>query len=111
MDKTAQSFTIESIMDNSNTENWTEAQWNKFHAWLKSMLTVNDELKVTFTKVDGTDRVMRCTLNPNYLPKVELVEGKKERKKPEDTLAVFDLDKNEWRSFKIRSVKEVRFML
>lgn len=78
------------------------------HAWLKSMLAVT-EATITFTKVDGTERVMKCTLESSKLPVVELKEGAKPRKQSDSTkaLRVFDLDKGEWRSFTIKNIKRV----
>ena len=89
---------------------------------LKKLLTEN-KCEVTFTKVDGTKRVMKCTLLPEVLkPYIEeaearkkemLAEGKEVRERPENpnVLSVIDLDKNAWRSFKldtILSVKEIK---
>lgn len=60
---------------------------------------------VTFTKADGTERVMRCTLNESYLP---LQEEKETKRKPNDEVVpVWDLDKNAWRSFRVDSVKSI----
>lgn len=65
--------------------------------------------QVNFMKKDGTFRSMNCTLESNLLPdptwsaitsKKKLVEDKGE---PE-SIAVFDLDKNEWRSFRFDSI-------
>lgn len=64
--------------------------------------------KVTFTKVDGTERVMRCTLKESYLPAVVKDETKKTRKQNDKTVAVWDLEKDAWRSFLINNVKEVK---
>ena len=50
---------------------------------------------------------MRCTLNPNDLPTQDITESKEPRKKSENTIAVYDLDAQAWRSFTIRSVKNV----
>ncbi len=65
------------------------------------------EVNVIFTKVDGTERTMRCTLVPAKLPVIveDPEKPKKERKQNPDVLPVFDLDKNEWRSFRWSSVK------
>lgn len=58
---------------------------------------------VTFEKKDGTERVMKCTLKDDALPPFETTWSKK---KPCDSvLSVWDLDKNEWRSFRLDSVK------
>ena len=60
-------------------------------------------LSVTFKKKDGTERIMKCTLLANVVP---VYEKKTERTKPENenTLAVWDLDKDAFRSFKLESV-------
>jgi hypothetical protein len=78
------------------------------HKWLKDVLSVL-EATITFTKVDGTERVMKCTLDVNKIPKVEVTENKKPRKVSESTkaLRVFDLEKNEWRSFTIKNIKRI----
>lgn len=82
------------------------------HEWLKSVLSMT-EAKVTFTKVDGTERVMKCTLEASKLPVVELKEDAKPRKQSDSTkaLRVFDLDKNEWRSFTIKNIKRIELTL
>lgn len=64
---------------------------------------------VKFEKVDGTIRDMRCTLLPEYLPAiVENTEDepKKVRTQSPNVIAVWDLDKSAWRSFRIDTVKE-----
>jgi hypothetical protein len=92
------------------TAEWTEQDWDKFSVWLKGML-VSSEGVVTFTKADGTERVMKCTLNPEQLPKVEIKEDAKPRKESTTSMRVFDLEKNEWRSFTIKKVKQVNFSI
>ena len=64
---------------------------------------------VTFTKKDGTERVMRCTLDPAKLPVQESTETNTTRKVSTETMAVFDLDVQGWRSFTKKSVKCVDF--
>lgn len=82
------------------------------HKWLKDMLSVT-EAKVTFTKVDGTERVMRCTLEPAKLPPVVIKEDAKPRKQTDSTkaLRVFDVEKGEWRSFTIKNIKKIELSL
>lgn len=89
---------------------WNDNDWNSFSNWLSGILHVNP-VTVTFTKKDGTERVMRCTLQPELLPKVELKENTKPRKESTTSMRVFDLDKNEWRSFTIKSVKQIRTVI
>jgi hypothetical protein len=63
---------------------------------------------VTFIKVDGTERVMRCTLMSDLIPST-MQESKSEVARPNsDTAArVFDTEKNGWRSFRWDSVRKV----
>jgi len=72
---------------------------------------LNDNvLEVTFTKVDGTERVMMCTLNPTLLPKIEeSTEPKKERKENLNVVPCYDLEAKGWRSFRLDSVKDFEF--
>lgn len=95
------------MKNNQVTElDWTDRKWNTFTKWLVGILKTN-EVTVVFTKKDGTERVMRCTLNPEVLPKQEVTEDKKPRKKADSNLAVYDLEMKGWRSFVIKSVKKV----
>lgn len=64
---------------------------------------------VTFMKQNGEERVMRCTLQDNFLPKQTDLEEAVQRKGPTDSLAVWDLDKNAWRSFRYDTVISVSF--
>lgn len=54
------------------------------------------EFTVTFTKTDGTERKMRCMMEPPTGP----------IKNP-NVVPVMDLDKGAWRSFKVDSVIEI----
>jgi hypothetical protein len=89
---------------------FTEKDWDIFREWLGGMLK-HGPAKVTFTKTDGTERVMNCTLEADKLPKVEIKEGATPRKESNTSLRVFDLDKNAWRSFTIKSVKNVEISI
>lgn len=63
--------------------------------------------KVKFIKVDGSERLMHCTLHKSFLPEMPLTEenvNSEPRKKNYETVRVFDLDKNDWRSFRIDSI-------
>ena len=96
------------------TKDWGDNEWNKFTKWLNGMLKINESTTVTFTKQDGTERVMNCTLKPELLPVVEvkpLAEGKQPRKESTTTMRVFDLEKKEWRSFTTQSVTRVEFSI
>lgn len=63
---------------------------------------------VTFTKVDGTERSMRCTLLSDLIPLSEQQTKKDvERKFTDDAIRVFDTEKQAWRAFRWDSVKKV----
>ena len=63
-------------------------------------------ITVTFTKVDGSERVMKCTRNKTHLPEQKDLEEASTKVNPK-VLAVWDVEKSAWRSFRIDSVKEV----
>jgi thiamine monophosphate synthase len=75
--------------------------------WMKDMLR-EGVVEVIFTKKDGTERHMRCTLNPEYLPVIqkEASEVSEVRQKSNTSLSVFDVEAQAWRSFRFDSVKE-----
>ena len=63
--------------------------------------------EVLFVKKDGTDRLMKCTLNYDYIPEdmkpLNLLKGEKVMENL-DILKVFDTDKQDWRSFRVANV-------
>lgn len=67
-------------------------------------------LEVHFTKANGENRVMRCTLQPQMLPesyRADANEQKNERdfhKENPDVIAVWDTEAAAWRSFRVDSV-------
>jgi len=84
--------------------------------WVRGLLQ-NSEINVTFTKADGTDRDMLCTLDHSRIPvsitKPVSVDGivresRKPKKEPDPhSIRVFDLEKQEWRSFRFERLKKV----
>lgn len=98
-------------MNTCTTEdNVTDNDWDVFSKWIKGVLITNTPT-ITFTKKDGTERVMKCTLRPDLLPVQEITEGKEPRKQNDAIMSVYDVEANGWRSFTIRSVKSVQFPL
>ena len=72
--------------------------------YLKGVLR-KGEVNVKFIKKDGSERDMRCTLKAELLPEQTDLEEQVQKKTPNaDLLAVWDLDKNAWRSFRIDSI-------
>jgi len=101
---------VNDIIVPAPTAEWTDKDWNKFRDWLKGMLKVG-EMTITFTKKDGTERVMNCTLNPDQLPPAPVTETKKERKVNDDVLAVYDIEAKGWRSFTLKTVIRVQLTI
>jgi len=84
--------------------------------WVKSIL--NDGIAtVTFTKSDGIERVMKCTLDRKLVPNYD--ERKSEVKRineqirtvSPDVLPVYDVEAQGWRSFRWDSIKSVTVSL
>ncbi len=88
---------------------WNDEQWSEFSEWLTTMLKNVPEVTVSFSKKDGTTRVMKCTLLAEKLPLVEAKEDKTDRKKSTTSIAVYDLELNAWRSFITKQVTNVTF--
>ncbi len=69
------------------------------------------ECEVTFTKVNGDTRVMKCTLNMDIIPKSKMPKGDNvpELREGLDSILkairVFDTGLEDWRSFKVETVK------
>ena len=64
-------------------------------------------MEVTFTKVDGTRRVLHGTLMPQYLPRntdLQHLDDKHADKKNQNVIVVYDLREHGWRSFRVASV-------
>lgn len=59
---------------------------------------------VTFTKVDGTERVMRCTLAAENIPVDDTPKSGKTKQPNYSVVPVYDLDNSGWRSFRVNSV-------
>jgi hypothetical protein len=73
-----------------------------------------EEVTITFTKADGTDRTMLCTKQFSKIPQEFHPKTDKVVKLDEngnvietDLISVWDLEKTGWRSFKFSKVKEV----
>lgn len=85
---------------------------DEFKTWVKGLLhdTKIKNLRITFTKSDGSDRTMLCTLAESAIPSDKVPKGTG-RETPDATQRVFDLERGEWRSFKWEAVKEVHFSM
>ena len=82
---------------------------SEFREWLMSRLhDGSEDVLVTFTKKDGSERVMRCTLAESRIPSdhAPKTDGSA-KKKNDDALAVYDVEKSGWRSFRWDSLTGV----
>jgi hypothetical protein len=72
-------------------------------------------VKVTFTKADGTVRLMAATLDPQLLPVVEIKESApsdkpaKPRKENTTSVRVYDVEINEWRSITWANITNIQY--
>lgn len=101
-----------------------EKEFKLFKKWLTGHLKYGPTT-VVFTKKDGTDREMLCTINPELVPAAPIVEAhetntsnpidfptpKKEKKVNDDVCPVYDLEAKGWRSFRWDSIKSVKFTI
>ena len=91
------------------TQTLSEKDFKLFKKWLKGHLAFGP-VKVTFTKKDGTERVMECTTALSLVPQEPVVEGmtpKREKKVNEEVQSVYDLENSAWKSFRWDSVKQI----
>lgn len=75
--------------------------------WLITLLRERS-VEILFTKKDGSDRLMKCTLQEDKIPAENAPKGA-ERAKNDEVLAVFDVEKSAWRSFRWDSIKSIHF--
>jgi hypothetical protein len=71
----------------------------------------DDICEVLFEKKDGTERLMKCTLNFDHIPEemkqFQLYKGEKVLENL-DILKVFDTEAKGWRSFILANVKYIK---
>jgi hypothetical protein len=92
------------MSENSFVGDTKEAK--KSRKWLTNLLN-QYVVEVTFTKKDGTERIMNCTLQEDYLPETTGAG----RAGNSDALAVFDTEIEDWRSFRWDSIKAVKVVV
>lgn len=77
--------------------------------WLRGLLR-SEIVTVIFVKKDGSERTMKCTLSENKIP-TENLPKTTNRAQSDESIAVFDIEKTAWRSFRFDSVKKIEFTL
>jgi hypothetical protein len=84
----------------------------EFQTWLKGALHNGKPVCVTFTKKDGTDREMQCTLSESLIPADKQPVAKETNSQTSGSaVRVFDTTIQEWRSFRWDSIKSVTLSL
>lgn len=65
------------------------------------------DLRVVFTKVDGSDRIMMCTRDPSLIPISPMKKDGPPKPPNDNLLHVYDVDSSGWRSIKVDTIKNV----
>jgi hypothetical protein len=102
-----------------NTQVNHEFNTDEGREWIRGLLHDQHikDLRITFTKKDGTERTMRPTLIESRIPldkqpKTSVgVEEATNSQTSGSAIRVFDTEVQEWRSFRWDSIKELRFDL
>jgi hypothetical protein len=94
-----------------------EKEFEDFKKWTLGLLhdeNLKSGLCVTFTKKDGSERKMQCTLIESKIPADKRPKGTSESENTStvgSAVRVFDTEVGEWRSFRWDSVTKVEFDL
>jgi hypothetical protein len=67
------------------------------------------DAEVTFTKLNGDVRVIKCTLQKSVVPEKKTTPAESKVVNP-DVLPVWDIEKSAWRSFRYDTITNVKFM-
>jgi len=87
--------------------NANEDERKIFREWIGGVLRMH-YVNIHFRKKDGSNRIMNCTLQESKIvPYEKITDSVKTRS--DEACSVYDIDKNEWRSFRYDSVTEIRF--
>lgn len=88
-------------LEDTKTPDTTETLVDQMKATLRESIC-----KVVFTKVNGEERTMICTLNESNIP-AQADNGQNSRTKTEnpDVQPVYDIQVQGWRSFRWDSIK------
>ena len=93
----------------------SEREFEEFKTWTLGLLQDGNtkDLRVTFTKKDGSERAMRCTLVEARIPADKVPKSSEETtsQTSRPAVRVFDTEVGEWRSFRWDSVTKVEFNL
>ena len=86
-----------------------EFKTKKEKDWLLGLLR-SQIVDITFTKKDGSERILKCTLMESEIPTEKVPKGT-EKSKSDEVVPVFDIENDGWRSFRWDSIKQINFTL
>lgn len=102
------------MIDGSFIGGYTELQkylqlWDADIQKARDLLKGGATISVVFIKKNGEKRIMHCTTNPEFIPDDKQVKGTniKQVSKDLNLFTVFDVQKQEWRSFHATSIEKV----
>jgi len=88
-------------------KDWNELEKDELRKWLIGLLKERP-IELKFEKKDGSIRDMTATLKEDLVIPYEK-KTEKEKAINEDILPVFDVSKQEWRSFRLDFLKEINY--
>jgi WYL_2, Sm-like SH3 beta-barrel fold len=97
------------MMSEKNVKKDSQINTPEGREWLRGMLRVG-EMTVTFEKLDGTTRKMLCTLAESEIPEEKRPKNSG-KAQSDESIAVFDVEKQDWRSFRYDSVRQIQFSI
>jgi len=92
-------------MEKKMSENKFVFSSKKEKDWLKGILR-SGNVTVEFVKKDGSTRTMLCTLKEETIPSEFAPKGST-KAQSDETLAVFDVEAQGWRSFRWDSLTKI----
>lgn len=96
-------------MEYTQWDEWTLREQNLFKKWLTGVLKT-DTVEITFTKVDGSERVINASLKEDVIPASENKTGRT-RAVNSDVISVVDVDLGEWRSIRYETINGIKVTL
>jgi hypothetical protein len=89
-----------------SVQDWKQKDKKALREWLLGLLRAQ-QVSVTFQKKDGSERVMKCTLQENVVVPYEAKTERTKNKVNEDLIVVWDCENNGWRSFDLNKIQTI----
>lgn len=85
-----------------------------FNRWYLEGILKDNVCNVKFTRVSGGTSSMKCTLKSEYLPEYhgdqDRLDKAEQKRKDNEIIAVWNLDKKGWRCFKIENLIDLEIV-